>query len=93
MLLVAIVSCFQTGVPVDVVNYPTDSIPSSAVIVGNETYGENIDIGYLTDNPDPPYRIAAISMAIEDGLANGLLPGHKFRYIVGDDVIDNFVQG
>ena len=53
------------------------------VIIGpyNSSASVNVTIvvGYLMDQLKPPYRVGAISMAINDGRASGLLPGYQFR--------------
>lgn len=52
----------------------------TTVVIGNSNAKETIVIGYMMDQLAPPYRIGAISMAIQDGQTNGLLRGYNFRY-------------
>jgi hypothetical protein len=49
------------------------------VVLGNGTNNKTIVMGYLMDQVGPPYRIGAISMAIQNGQKRGLLPGYSFR--------------
>jgi hypothetical protein len=47
---------------------------------GNRTaVNGTIRIGYSFSELTPPYRVAAISLAIEQAQADGLLPGYNFR--------------
>lgn len=66
----------------DVINSDVaDSDQESVVVVGNSSVNGTIVVGYLMDQLGPPYRIGAISMAIDSAKARGLLPGYNFRYV------------
>lgn len=52
---------------------------NETIVIGNSSANGTIVMGYLMDQLKPPYRIGAISMAIHDGQARGLLPGFNFR--------------
>jgi hypothetical protein len=58
----------------------TGSRATKTVVIGESGVNGTIVIGYLMDQLKPPYRTGAISMAIHDGQARGLLPGYNFRY-------------
>jgi hypothetical protein len=58
---------------------PGASKYTDAIIIGNPNATKTIEIGYLMDQLTPPYRIGAMSIAVKDGQAKGLLKGYNFR--------------
>jgi hypothetical protein len=59
------------------------------VVIGKSNANGTIVVGYLMDQLGPPYRIGALSMAIQDWQASGLLPGYKFRYVFANMNLPN----
>lgn len=44
------------------------------------TRNKTIKIGYFLQESQPPYRIGAIKMAVDQAQADGLLPDYNYRY-------------
>jgi len=59
-----------------------DSASEEIVVIGSPDANGTIVVGYLMDQVDPPYRIGALSMSIENGIANGLLDKFNFRCVI-----------
>ena len=55
------------------------------VLIGNSSANATVVIGYLMDQLGPPYRLGALSMAIQDGQSRGLLTAYNFRYVKFDN--------
>jgi hypothetical protein len=51
---------------------------TQTVVIGDPNASRTIVMGYLMDQLVAPYRIGAISKAINEGQANGLLQGFNF---------------
>lgn len=51
---------------------------TQTVVIGDPNAKKTVVIAYLMDQLEPPYRIGAISKAINEGQANGLLQGFNF---------------
>ena len=81
-LLFSVIDCWAQSC-----DDPSCLINGDTFVIGNSTAKGTIRIGYLMDldqmsATNSPYRIGAISMAIADGQANGLLRGYNFRFVI-----------
>jgi hypothetical protein len=78
-LYVRIGPCYSTGIISNGNIGNTDVHSFNNVVIGDSNANGTIVVGYLMDQLRPPYRIGALSMAIRDWQASGLLPGYNFR--------------